>query len=226
MIPANLACLSSVEIKGTLLSFGVPYRKRRLSFRCKNITSILQSESISVSCNVLSLFALWPEIILTVDFPFLRLPLMDHLVTWILTRLGHFLNWMLDNSFLWQFCIYAFPYTCNSYIELFICIFSLSEYGVDVIQEEIISMFPHKFKIVKLKSAAFLYNVFYFFTDDSVQNLEIIEPLQSTLCGTNNKKRSLFQMLKATRIVGGYVYYLVSKLLKNSCLTSAYQGSP
>ncbi|CDP09986.1 unnamed protein product [Coffea canephora] len=37
----------------------------------------------------------------------------------------------------------------------------------------------------------------------SVQNLEIIEPLQSTLCGTKNKKRSLFQMLKATRIVGG-----------------------
>nr|XP_027080318.1 DNA mismatch repair protein MSH4 isoform X2 [Coffea arabica] len=37
----------------------------------------------------------------------------------------------------------------------------------------------------------------------SVQNLEIIEPLQSTLCGTNNRKRSLFQMLKATRIVGG-----------------------
>ncbi|KAL3497512.1 hypothetical protein ACH5RR_040244 [Cinchona calisaya] len=37
----------------------------------------------------------------------------------------------------------------------------------------------------------------------SVQNLEIIEPIQSTLCGTNSKKRSLFQMLKATRIVGG-----------------------
>ncbi|CAI9095768.1 OLC1v1031774C1 [Oldenlandia corymbosa var. corymbosa] len=37
----------------------------------------------------------------------------------------------------------------------------------------------------------------------SVQNLEIIEPMQSTLCGTNSKKRSLFQMLKTTKIVGG-----------------------
>ncbi|XP_052209555.1 DNA mismatch repair protein MSH4 isoform X2 [Diospyros lotus] len=37
----------------------------------------------------------------------------------------------------------------------------------------------------------------------SVQNLEIIEPFNSTLWGTRNKKRSLFQMLKTTRTVGG-----------------------
>ncbi|KAI3468970.1 hypothetical protein Pfo_025633 [Paulownia fortunei] len=37
----------------------------------------------------------------------------------------------------------------------------------------------------------------------SVQNLEIIEPMHSSLWGTNNKKRSLFQMLKTTRTVGG-----------------------
>ncbi|KAK6947560.1 DNA mismatch repair protein MutS, C-terminal [Dillenia turbinata] len=39
----------------------------------------------------------------------------------------------------------------------------------------------------------------------SVQNLEIIEPLHSNLWGTTNKKRSLFQMLKTTRTIGGYV---------------------
>ncbi|KAG9145174.1 hypothetical protein Leryth_008959 [Lithospermum erythrorhizon] len=37
----------------------------------------------------------------------------------------------------------------------------------------------------------------------SVQNLEIIEAMHSTLLGTNNKKRSLFHMLKSTRTVGG-----------------------
>ncbi|KAK1376365.1 DNA mismatch repair protein MSH4 [Heracleum sosnowskyi] len=37
----------------------------------------------------------------------------------------------------------------------------------------------------------------------SVHNLEIIEPLQSTLWGTTNKKRSLFQTLKTTRTIGG-----------------------
>nr|DAD47740.1 TPA_asm: hypothetical protein HUJ06_017677 [Nelumbo nucifera] len=37
----------------------------------------------------------------------------------------------------------------------------------------------------------------------SVQNLEIIEPLHSTLWGTGNKKRSLFHMLKTTRTIGG-----------------------
>ncbi|KAK4424957.1 DNA mismatch repair protein MSH4 [Sesamum alatum] len=37
----------------------------------------------------------------------------------------------------------------------------------------------------------------------SVQNLEIIEPMHSSLWGTNNKKRSLFHMLKTTRTVGG-----------------------
>ncbi|KAF5935598.1 hypothetical protein HYC85_026727 [Camellia sinensis] len=39
----------------------------------------------------------------------------------------------------------------------------------------------------------------------SVQNLEIIDPLHSTLWGTSNKKRSLFHMLKTTRTIGGYV---------------------
>eukprot|EP00257_Ricinus_communis_P027746 XP_025015160.1 DNA mismatch repair protein MSH4 [Ricinus communis] len=38
----------------------------------------------------------------------------------------------------------------------------------------------------------------------SVQNLEIIEPLHSSLWGTTNKKRSLFHMLKTTKTVGGY----------------------
>ncbi|XP_017973427.1 PREDICTED: DNA mismatch repair protein MSH4 isoform X2 [Theobroma cacao] len=39
--------------------------------------------------------------------------------------------------------------------------------------------------------------------DGSVQNLEIIEPFHSALWGTNNKKRSLFHMLKTTKTVGG-----------------------
>ncbi|XP_009411922.2 DNA mismatch repair protein MSH4 isoform X2 [Musa acuminata AAA Group] len=37
----------------------------------------------------------------------------------------------------------------------------------------------------------------------SVQNLEIIDPLHSELWSTSNKKRSLFQMLKTTKTVGG-----------------------
>ncbi|KAL5728374.1 MutS protein msh4 [Ranunculus cassubicifolius] len=37
----------------------------------------------------------------------------------------------------------------------------------------------------------------------SVQNLEIIEPLHSNLWGSSNKKKSLFQMLKTTRTMGG-----------------------
>uniref|UniRef100_A0A251UEL6 Putative MUTS-like protein 4 n=1 Tax=Helianthus annuus TaxID=4232 RepID=A0A251UEL6_HELAN len=37
----------------------------------------------------------------------------------------------------------------------------------------------------------------------SVHNLEIIEPLHSTLLGTSSKKRSLFQTLKSTRTTGG-----------------------
>ncbi|PKA46451.1 DNA mismatch repair protein MSH4 [Apostasia shenzhenica] len=37
----------------------------------------------------------------------------------------------------------------------------------------------------------------------SVQNLEIIDPLCSGVWGTNNKKRSLFQMLKTTKTFGG-----------------------
>ncbi|KAI7987829.1 DNA mismatch repair protein MSH4 [Camellia lanceoleosa] len=37
----------------------------------------------------------------------------------------------------------------------------------------------------------------------SVQNLEIIDPLHSTLWGTTNKKRCLFHMLKTTRTIGG-----------------------
>ncbi|KAL0395130.1 UNVERIFIED_CONTAM: DNA mismatch repair protein MSH4 [Sesamum latifolium] len=41
------------------------------------------------------------------------------------------------------------------------------------------------------------------YPDGSVQNLEIIEPMHSSLWGTNNKKRSLFHMLKTTRTVGG-----------------------
>ncbi|KAL2518149.1 DNA mismatch repair protein MSH4 [Abeliophyllum distichum] len=37
----------------------------------------------------------------------------------------------------------------------------------------------------------------------SVHNLEVIDPMHSSLWGTNNKKRSLFHMLKTTRTVGG-----------------------
>ncbi|KAI3860073.1 hypothetical protein MKX03_012770 [Papaver bracteatum] len=37
----------------------------------------------------------------------------------------------------------------------------------------------------------------------SVQNLEIIEPLNLSLWGTSNKKRSVFHMLKTTRTIGG-----------------------
>ncbi|KAL8539847.1 hypothetical protein ACS0TY_001447 [Phlomoides rotata] len=37
----------------------------------------------------------------------------------------------------------------------------------------------------------------------SVRNLEIIEPMHSSLWGSSNKKRSLFHMLKTTRTVGG-----------------------
>ncbi|GLT35109.1 hypothetical protein SLA2020_095880 [Shorea laevis] len=37
----------------------------------------------------------------------------------------------------------------------------------------------------------------------SVQNLELIEPLDSALWGTSTKKKSLFQMLKTTKTVGG-----------------------
>ncbi|KAK4483613.1 hypothetical protein RD792_010812 [Penstemon davidsonii] len=37
----------------------------------------------------------------------------------------------------------------------------------------------------------------------SVQNLEIIEPMHSSLWGTNNKKKSLFHMLKTTQTAGG-----------------------
>ncbi|KAG5588937.1 hypothetical protein H5410_039451 [Solanum commersonii] len=37
----------------------------------------------------------------------------------------------------------------------------------------------------------------------SVQNLEIIEPMHSSLLSINNKKRSLFHMLKTTRTIGG-----------------------
>jgi len=39
----------------------------------------------------------------------------------------------------------------------------------------------------------------------SVQNLEIIDPLRTELWGSSNKKRSLFQMLKTTKTIGGYV---------------------
>ncbi|KAM1143176.1 hypothetical protein FF1_032163 [Malus domestica] len=46
----------------------------------------------------------------------------------------------------------------------------------------------------------------------SVQNLEIIEPLHSTLWGTNNKKRSLLNMFKTTKTVGG------SRLLRANLL--------
>ncbi|KAM5572967.1 DNA mismatch repair protein MSH4 [Rosa sericea] len=46
----------------------------------------------------------------------------------------------------------------------------------------------------------------------SVQNLEIIDPLHSTLWGTSNKKRSLLHMLKTTKTAGG------SRLLRANLL--------
>ncbi|XP_070048129.1 DNA mismatch repair protein MSH4-like isoform X2 [Nicotiana tomentosiformis] len=46
----------------------------------------------------------------------------------------------------------------------------------------------------------------------SVQNLEIIEPMHSSLLGTNSKKRSLFHMLKTTRTIGGYGNNCIDKL--------------
>ncbi|CAN6580676.1 unnamed protein product [Malus baccata var. baccata] len=46
----------------------------------------------------------------------------------------------------------------------------------------------------------------------SVQNLEIIDPLHSTLWGTSNKKRSLLNMFKTTKTVGG------SRLLRANLL--------
>ncbi|KAM1798004.1 hypothetical protein ACFX12_032120 [Malus domestica] len=46
----------------------------------------------------------------------------------------------------------------------------------------------------------------------SVQNLEIIEPLHLTLWGTSNKKRSLLNMFKTTKTVGG------SRLLRANLL--------
>ncbi|XP_040365989.1 DNA mismatch repair protein MSH4 isoform X2 [Rosa chinensis] len=46
----------------------------------------------------------------------------------------------------------------------------------------------------------------------SVQNLEIIDPLHSTLWGPSNKKRSLLHMLKTTKTIGG------SRLLRANLL--------
>lgn len=37
----------------------------------------------------------------------------------------------------------------------------------------------------------------------SVQNLEVIDPLRTELWGSGNKKRSLLQMLKTTKTIGG-----------------------
>lgn len=42
------------------------------------------------------------------------------------------------------------------------------------------------------------------FAPNSVQTLEIIDPLHTELWGTSNKKKSLFQMLKTTKTTGGY----------------------
>ncbi|XP_062027978.1 DNA mismatch repair protein MSH4 isoform X1 [Rosa rugosa] len=49
----------------------------------------------------------------------------------------------------------------------------------------------------------------------SVQNLEIVDSLHSTLGSTSNKKRSLLHMLKTTKTVGGYVW---SRLLRANLL--------
>ncbi|XP_072984424.1 DNA mismatch repair protein MSH4 isoform X3 [Typha latifolia] len=46
----------------------------------------------------------------------------------------------------------------------------------------------------------------------SIQNLEIIDPLHSELWGSSSKKRSLFQMLKTTKTIGG------SRLLRANLL--------
>ena len=44
------------------------------------------------------------------------------------------------------------------------------------------------------------------FAPNSVQTLEIIDPLHTELWGTSNKKKSLFQMLKTTKTTGGYAF--------------------
>ncbi|KAM3686964.1 hypothetical protein ACJW31_10G041400 [Castanea mollissima] len=49
----------------------------------------------------------------------------------------------------------------------------------------------------------------------SVQNLEIIEPLHSTLWGTSNKKRSLLHMLKTTKTIGGLLRANILQPLKD-----------
>lgn len=46
--------------------------------------------------------------------------------------------------------------------------------------------------------------------DCSVENLEIIDPFHNALLGTSNKKRSLFQMFKTTKTVGGYLEFASS----------------
>lgn len=59
---------------------------------------------------------------------------------------------------------------------------------------------------------------------DSVQNLEIIEPLHSSLWGTSNKKRSLFHMLKTTKTIGGYVKNYIVRLVQH--FTNAFFSFP
>ncbi|KAG6636002.1 hypothetical protein CIPAW_11G081300 [Carya illinoinensis] len=49
----------------------------------------------------------------------------------------------------------------------------------------------------------------------SVQNLEIIEPLYSSLWGTSNKKQSLFHMLKTTKTIGGLLRANILQPLKD-----------
>lgn len=49
------------------------------------------------------------------------------------------------------------------------------------------------------------------FAPNSVQTLEIIDPLHTELWGTSNKKKSLFQMLKTTKTTGGYALQHILK---------------
>lgn len=51
----------------------------------------------------------------------------------------------------------------------------------------------------------------------SVRILELIEPLHTELWGTSNKKKSLFQMLKTTRTIGGYLHLYHFSVFTISC---------
>ncbi len=157
----------------------------------KCVTSFFSSTYLPSFCLFSCIvFAFWRILILLLsyNYHFLRLPLMDRLTTWTLTLPGtipfflnilrylspvlHITSHINSGTFYWnKYLVYV--YVDDGQIYIMIC------------SQEIL-----KFKF-----------------HCSVQNLEIIEPLHSTLWGTSNKKRSLFHMLKTTKTIGGYVLH-------------------